>query len=95
MHSSRMRTARFSGHLGGGGGVEQGVVCLDGGCLHGGVYVGGGGGRGSDRHSRRHPYVDRMAYACENITFPQLRLRAVNILFFDFQFVLIRLIYKW
>ena len=45
MHSSRMRTARCNGGLGGGGGAGQGVsayggVCL-GGCLsRGGAYLG-------------------------------------------------------
>ena len=29
MHSGRMRTARFSGHLGGGG-LSRGEVCLEG-----------------------------------------------------------------
>ena len=51
MHSSRMRTARFSGRLLGG--------CLP--------------------HTLIHTHMNRITDRCENITFPQLRLRAVNI----------------
>ena len=62
IHSSRMRTARFSGDLfgwGGGGvylvGVCSGGVCPGGGCLSGGVYYTPSCGQTD---------------ACENITLP-------------------------
>ena len=66
MYSSRMCTARFSGHLGwevsawGGGGVwlrGRGVCPW---CVH------------------LPPWPEFLTHACENITFPQLLLRAVK-----------------
>ena len=69
MHFSRMRTVRCSGRLGGG-------VCLEG-CLPGGVSAQGGVAPNPDPEADTPP-VDRMTDACENITFPQLLLRTVN-----------------
>ena len=80
MHSSRMRTARFSGRL-----REEGVVvcvCL-GGCIkacngQAGVCRGCGGVHPCSLHAGIHiPHVNRITDRCKNITFPQLRLRAV------------------
>ena len=60
----------------GGGGVcfpGGGGLCFrEGGCLPGGLY--------RSMHWGRHPAVDRMTDRCKTITFPQLRLRTVNML---------------
>ena len=81
MHSSRMRTGRFNGHLYGGEGGVQGV------CVSSGVYT------PSQLHAGIHTTcpivcwdthpspVDRQT-PVKNITFPQLLLRAVKILIF-------------
>ena len=61
MRSCRMHTVRFSGHLGG----EEGGVCLGGVCL----------GMCTPTHPLRTHCI--MTDRCKNITFPQLRLRAV------------------
>ena len=63
MHSSRMRTVHCSGRLGGGGSA-QGSICLQ------GVSAWGVSAQGVYTSP-----VDRMT---ENITFPQLLLRTVN-----------------
>ena len=65
MHSSRMRTVRCSGRLGGGG-------CLPGGCLPRGLsaQLGGclpGGCRPHEARGR-HPLVKRITDRCKNIT---------------------------
>ena len=90
MHSSRMCTVRCSGHCREGGlpgGVCPGV-CLPGRCLPGGYLPGrclprGVSARGvgvyPSMHWGRHPPVNRITDACENITFPQLLLRTVKI----------------
>ena len=64
MHSSRMRTARCSGRLGG--------------CMPGGVCL-GGSARGVclPRVVYTHPTVNKITDRCKNITFPKLRLRTV------------------
>ena len=91
MHSSRMRTVHCSGHLGGGGlprwvsawgGVSaQGDLLLwteflsGGGCL-----TGGGSAWGCLPGGVHLPllWTEFLTHACENITFPQLRLRTVT-----------------
>ena len=57
----------------------QGGVCL-GGCLPRGYLTGGclPGGGGWQVPRGRHPSVDKMKDACENITFPQLLLRTLT-----------------
>ena len=86
MHSSRMRTVSCSGRLMGGGCLPSGVSawgCLSGGCLPRrgrGVCPGGvclevsAGGEGV------HPllWTEFLTHTCENITFPQLRLRTIK-----------------
>ena len=67
MHSSRMRTARFSGHLG--GAFWRGGVCM------GGVYL---GGVHSPLHAGIHTPCEQND-RCKNITFLQHRLQAVKI----------------
>ena len=90
MHSSRMRTARFSGCLGGGGCLPRGCVCL-GGCLPRGVcpgmYTSWTQRQTPQLHARIHtPPVNRITDRCKNITFPRIRLRAVKIgIFVDVQ----------
>ena len=76
-----MRTARFSGHLGGGLSAQEGVYAWE------GLYLGGGGGGvclGMYTHTLPIAYWDTytppkstefLTHACENITFPQLMLR--------------------
>ena len=70
MHSSRMRTVRCRGRLGGGEVVMVvGVVVVSvwgGASAYGGVHL--------------PPTVDRKTDACENITFQQLLLRTVTTL---------------
>ena len=65
IHSSRMRTVRCSGHLGGVylGGVGLGGVSAWGGCLPGGVYTSPPCGQTD---------------TCKNITFTELLLRTVK-----------------
>ena len=58
------------------------AVCFPGGCLLlGGVSASGGGAacfQGVSQHAlRQTPPVNRITDSCKNITFPQLRLRAV------------------
>ena len=79
IHFSRMRTARFSCRLGGVyvGVSAPGSVCPDG-CLPRGtsalgVYT------PCPLHAGIHPPMNRITDRCKNITFPQLRLRAVKI----------------
>ena len=73
MHSSRMRTVRFSCHFGGGGVCPGGRGVGLGGCLL----------RGCTRPAHcmlgYNPPVNLLKYRCENIIFPQLSLRAVKI----------------
>ena len=90
MHSSRMRASRLSGHL---GGVCLGGVCLVCCLLGGGVCPGGFclGGCTPEVHAGIHtpsahcmlgytsPLLCGLTDTCENITFPQLLLRAVII----------------
>ena len=89
MHSSRMRTVRCSGRLGGDlprGVSSRGCVCPgedgvcpgeDGVCPgEDGVYPGEDGVCPGLVYTS--PTVDRITDACENITFPQLLLRTVN-----------------
>ena len=94
MHSSRTRTARFKGHLYRRGsaqrlGVEGGVCrgCVSRGCLPGGsvqgVYTPAHCMLG---YKRSPPPENRMTDRCKNISFPQLRLRAVIM---DSQWILI------
>ena len=68
-----MRTVRCSGRLGG-------DVCL-GGCLRGGMSARGASAKGGCLPGGVHlPHLLRtefLTHACENITFPQLRLRTV------------------
>ena len=111
MHSSRMRTAHFSGRIWGEGfclgGICWGVSAQGGVCLEG-VYPGGVRGPWTQRqtpplHAGIHTppahcmlgYIHPLPIACwdthtqlltewlidrcKNITFPQLRLRAVKI----------------
>ena len=73
MHSSRMRTVRFSGRRGGLASGQEG-------CLPGGVCPGGclPGGRG---FTPPLLWTEWLTDRCKNITFPQLRLWAVINLF--------------
>ena len=80
MHSSRMRTARFSSHICPPWSAYRDVPggclpweCLPWGCLPRRVYT------LCPLHAGIHPppWTDWMTHACENITFPQLLLRTV------------------
>ena len=90
MHSSRMRTARLLAYPGGGGVCIPGGGCwyAYGGMDPGGVCptppticLGGllrGRGRSAYRGGGRPPlWTEWLTDRCKNITFPQLRLRAV------------------
>ena len=60
----------------GGGVCAQGCLprgCLPRGCLPGGVYIPACNG------ADEPPWTEFLTHACENITFPQLLLRTVNI----------------
>ena len=83
MHSSRMCTVRCSSRLLGSV-YQEGEGCLSrGGCLPDGVGVvcPGGGclSRGCTPPPPHGQWTKFPTHACENITFPQLRLRAVKI----------------
>ena len=96
MHSSRMRTARFSGCLGlsalgrgvclglcvcpKGGGLPRG--CLPKGCLPRGVHP-------LPIACYDTPSI-RITDKCKNITFPRIRLRAVKIMFSGMYYFLMR-----
>ena len=82
MHSSRMRSVRWSDRLGGclpreGVSAWRGVclgVVLSGGCLPGGVCLGG------VHHPPPAPiWTEFLTHTCENITFSQLLLRTAKI----------------
>ena len=87
MHSSRMHTVHCSGYVGGvcpgwvmpkgGWCLPKGGVCL-GGCLtRGSVCLGGVCPEGV--YTTPLPLLTQfLTHACENITFPQLLLRMVN-----------------
>ena len=82
LHSSRMYTARLlavspSMHCAGGVPAPGGVPAL-GGCLLGGCLVGGCGIPACTEADP--PSLNRITHSCKNITFPQLRLRVVKIL---------------
>ena len=64
MHSSRMRTVRCSGRL-----IKEGCLPAQGGggCLPRVVYT------------SPSQWTEFLTHICENITFPQLRLRTVKI----------------
>ena len=76
IHSSRMRTVRCLP----GGCLPRGRVCVLGGVCPGGVCLSGGGvclpARGVS--ARHPPGTEFLTHACENITFPQLRLRTAT-----------------
>ena len=86
MHFSRMRTTRFNGHLSRGEYLSQGgclprELCSEG--LSRGVCPGGVHPQPIGRHTPLDPEADnlppsnRMTDRYQNITFPQLHLRAV------------------
>ena len=81
MHSRRMRTVRSSSRLLGGGCLPPGGgVCPSWGVYPGDVYPGGclPGGCVSQHALRQTPPCTKfLTHACENITFPQLRLPTV------------------
>ena len=78
MHSSRMRTVRCSSRMPGGclprGAKVYPSGCLPMGCLPTGVSASGGGGCTPPLP----PWTEFLTHGCENITFPQLRLRTVK-----------------
>ena len=84
IHSSRMCSARFNGHLYKGGVSAQGWACVCPGCVCPAVCVCPGGCTPSS--PCRSPIacwdtltpVNRMTDRCKNITLPQLRLRVVT-----------------
>ena len=89
MHSSRMRTAHFSYHLGRGvylegGCLARGCVCLEGickgGCLpRGGVCLEGVSARGGGSLQGQTPlWTKWLTDRCENITLPQMSLVGGN-----------------
>ena len=84
MHSSRMRTTRFNGHLYRGEYLSQGGVCpgscvqrvCQEGCVQG-MYTPTHRQTHIPRSRGRYPPSNRMTDRYQNITFPQLYLRAV------------------
>ena len=76
MHSSWMRTVRCSSRLLGGGGVYPGVSVQGGFCLQGVSAQDSVCLWGLPR-GFTSPLTEFLTHNCENITFPQLRLRTV------------------
>ena len=79
MHSSRVRTARFSCRLRAGGGLYVGGVC-PGVCLPRDVPAWEEGmprGCTTPLHAGIHPPVNRMTHRCKTLHCPKLRLRTM------------------